>query len=100
MRDMTPAVNSAYTGLLTDNLMMRGELKAQRDAEAAEEARKKPRPGMTVAHLGTHLFSTGPVLVEGVRRAAASKAAKDKGKGKAVVLSILADSQPAGEPAD
>lgn len=34
------------------------------------------------------------------RRAAASKAAKDKGKGKAVVLSILTDRQPIGESAD
>ena len=71
--------------------MMKADLKAKRDTEAAEEARKKPRPGMTVAHMGRHLFSTGPVLVQGVRRAAASKAAKDKGKGKALVLSILAD---------
>ena len=81
--------------------MLKADLKAKRDADAAEEARKQPRSGMTVAHLGTHLFSTGPVLVTAVRRTAATKAAKAaKGKGKAVDLSILAASQLIGEPAD
>ena len=37
---MMPMVESAYTRLLANNMMMKANLKARRDADAAEEARK------------------------------------------------------------
>ena len=100
MQDMMPAVKLAYTGLLAKNMFLKREKKARDDKERAREAGKRPRAGMTVAHLGTHRFSSLPALQEAVQRAAVTKAAKDKGKGKAVDLSIVADSQPVRESAD
>ena len=82
---MTPVVRSAYTGLLAENMFLKDQLKVRMDAEAAEEAKKKPRAGMTIAHLGMHQFSTPAVLQEAIRRAAITKGAKDKGKGKAAI---------------
>ena len=38
-QDMMPMVESAYTRLLANNMMMKANLKARRDADAAEEAR-------------------------------------------------------------
>ena len=100
LRVMMPVVKSAYTGLLAKNMFLKHEKKVRDDEEQAREAGKRPQAGMTVAHLGIHCYSTGPVLKETMQRALASKAARDKGKGKAVNLSILAVSQPLGEPAD
>ena len=77
MRDLTPAVKSAYTGLLPNNLTMRANLKAKRDAEG-----KKASKGKTVSHLGMHEISTPQVLREAVLMGAVSMARKQaKGKG-------------------
>ena len=52
------------------------ELEGLRDAQH----RKKPRAGINVRNLGTHLFSTEEVL-ETVQKAAEATAARKKGKG-------------------
>ena len=73
---------------------MKDELKQIRDAEEAAAARKRPRQGVTVASLGTHHFSTEPVLTAAKVAKAASKG---KGKGKTVIRLVVPDSGPSGD---
>ena len=89
LQDMTPAVKSAYTRLLAKNMMIKGQFEAIERPAAAKQARKVPRKGMTVAHLGTHQFSTQRVLDEAVLIREVSMTRKQgKGKDKASDLSI------------
>ena len=64
-------------------MLLRGRFIAIEAAEAVEEARKKPRRSMTVAHLVTHQSPTQTVLeaVSGIKAVSmASKQAKRKAK--------------------
>ena len=55
-----------------------------RDAEAAAEgSKRKPRAGMSVAYLGTHILSTEGVHAQLASAEASRAAKKSKRKGKA-----------------